>query len=338
MSFKYHIMVAAALLSLSQGLQAATLKVATLSPEGSSWMKKFRAADKEIRTQTNNRVKFKFYPGGVMGDDNAVLRKIKIRQLQGGALTGGSLAKYYPDSQIYALPLRFNSLGEVEHVRKTIDPIVEQGFQDGGFETFGLAGGGFAYIMSKEPITHPEHLQSRKVWAPGNDNATKASFDAFDISPIPLSIGDVLAGMQTGLIDTVATSPVGAVTLQWHTQINYVTEVPIIYIYAVMAIERKAFAKLKKDDQAIVKKVMSRVFAEIDVENKQDNDKALAALAKQGIEILQPNNEEMTAWRGLGQKAVKRLVDSNVISNDMLKTLEQEMTSYQHQRFTGGSR
>ncbi|MCU7941035.1 MAG: TRAP transporter substrate-binding protein DctP [gamma proteobacterium symbiont of Bathyaustriella thionipta] len=74
-------------------VQAKTFKIATLSPDGSDWMQKMRSGAKEIKQKTNGRVKFKFYPGGVMGDDQAVLRKIRIGQLHGGALGGGSLIK-----------------------------------------------------------------------------------------------------------------------------------------------------------------------------------------------------------------------------------------------------
>lgn len=297
---------------------SATLKIATLSPEGSAWMVKFRAAAKEIKQRTDNRVKLKFYPGGVMGDDASVLKKIRIRQLHGGAMTGGSLARFYPDSLVYSLPVRFDDLQQVKQVRGAVDKDIVKGFEEGGFVTFGLAGGGFAYIMSKEPIAQPDDLKGRKTWAPSVDAATVAAFDAFSISPIPLPIGDVLASLQTGLIDTVATSPVGAITLQWHTQIKHVTKVPLIYVYAVMAIENKAFNKLSDEHQSVVREVIGRAFAEIDVENEADNEKALAALVGQGINIITPNETQMKAWKSLGQKAIVNMVNNGAISGEMV--------------------
>ena len=85
-----------ALLTLSFFLSSSStfaivLKIATVSPEGATWMVEMREGAKEIEKRTEGRVKFKFYSGGVMGSDESVLRKIKIGQLQGGAVTGGSL-------------------------------------------------------------------------------------------------------------------------------------------------------------------------------------------------------------------------------------------------------
>jgi TRAP-type C4-dicarboxylate transport system substrate-binding protein len=57
-------------LLLSMSVNAATtLKIATLSPEGTGWMIELRAAAKAIRQRTDDEVKLKIYPGGVMGDD-----------------------------------------------------------------------------------------------------------------------------------------------------------------------------------------------------------------------------------------------------------------------------
>lgn len=312
---------------LTFSVSAKTLKIATLTPEGSAWMQKMRKAASQIKTQTDGRVKLKIYPGGVMGDDKAVLKKIKIRQLHGGAMAGGSLARFYPDSQVYSLPLKFDDLGQVGKVRKEIDAIIEQGYEDGGFVTFGLAGGGFAYIMSKEPISHPDDLKGRKSWAPNSEAATVAAFDTFSISPIPLPLGDVLAGLQTGLIDTVATSPVAAITLQWHTQIKHVTKVPLIYLYAVMAIEKKAFNKLKAEDQEIVRKAISTAFAEMDVDSVADNEKAMAALQAQGINVIEPNAEQLKAWKTLGDKAAVAMVTGGAVSQQIVDKLDGLLSS-----------
>jgi len=79
---------------------AATLKIATISPEGSMWMEKMRKGADQVEKETEKRVAMKFYPGGVMGNDNAVLRKIRIGQLQGGAFVAGSLSQFFPANQI----------------------------------------------------------------------------------------------------------------------------------------------------------------------------------------------------------------------------------------------
>ena len=206
---------------------AVKLKIATLSPQGSMWMVKMQAGAKEVAQKTNSRVTFKFYPGAVMGEDETVLKKIRAGQLHGGAMVGGSLSRFFPANQIYAQPLKFSQIEEVDHVRKHLDQYIVDGLDENGFVTFGLMGAGFAYIMSKNPIETVEDLRTQKVWVLPENKSSQESLQAFGVTPIPLSLSDVLTGLQTGLINTVATSPVGAITLQWHDQIKYVTNLKL---------------------------------------------------------------------------------------------------------------
>jgi TRAP-type C4-dicarboxylate transport system substrate-binding protein len=89
------------LMVLSSTVDAVTLKIATLAPDGTSWMKQMRKGAAEISGRTDGRVKIKIYPGGVMGNTNTVLQKMRIGQLQGAAFTGSSLSQVHPDAQLY---------------------------------------------------------------------------------------------------------------------------------------------------------------------------------------------------------------------------------------------
>jgi TRAP-type transport system periplasmic protein len=68
------VMTVLATLSLAASAHAATLKIATLAPEGSSWMREMRAAGDALKAGTEGRVELKFFPGGVMGNGETVLR------------------------------------------------------------------------------------------------------------------------------------------------------------------------------------------------------------------------------------------------------------------------
>ncbi len=319
---------AALSLSLSAVADAKTFKIATLSPDGSFWMVTMKAAAKEIAEKTDDRVKFRFYPGGVMGNDKSVLKKIRIGQLQGGAFSGGAFASKAPDTQIYNVPLLFETYDEVDYVRAQIDPELEQAFKNAGYVSFGLAEGGFAYIMSKKSIASADDLKKNKVWVPSDDVASQSATDSFGVAPVSLSISDVLTGLQTGLINTVAASPIGAIALQWHTQVEYVLDLPIIYIYAVLAIDQKAFGKISDEDQAVVTKAMRAAFKKMDVQNRKDNQNAFAALEKQGIKTVTPDAEQLKAWKQKAVVAAATFADRGKIDPAISKKVEKLLIEY----------
>jgi TRAP-type transport system periplasmic protein len=312
--------------------QAMRFKIATLSPEGSVWMEKMREGAEELARKTDNRVMIKYYPGGVMGDDKAVLRKIRIGQLHGGAVVGGSLSNFYPDDQIYSLPLMFRSFEEVDYVRKHLDHTIAEGLEKGGFVTFGIAEGGFAYVMSTVPIRTVEEMRRQKVWIPDNDPMIFEAVKAFDITPFPLSIADVRAGLQTGLINTVTTPPIGAVALQWHTQINYLMYEPFLYIYGVLAVDRKAFAKISSHDQRIFRDIMGRIFHELDSLNRKDNVKALEVLRNQGVEFIKPLDDAMEKWYADARAVPERLINAGKLSQGMVNILENLLNDYRSKK------
>jgi len=307
---------------------AVSLKIATLSPDGTSWMKKMRAAAKTIKKKTSRRVKIKFYPGGVMGNDQAVLKKIRIRQLHGGAVTGGTLIPFYPDSQVYNSVLAFETADEVAYVRQHMDKMLIDGFEKGGFVTFGIAESGFNYIMSKKPILSINDLLRQKAWIPAGDDNALEMVKTLSVTPIPLPIGDVLAGLQTGLIDTVAISPIGALALQWHTQIKYITDMPLLYSYGILAIDKEAFNKINKPDRKIVRAVLEKTFHEIDIQNKKDNVEALQALRNLGIEFIKPNSEQRKEWKYNVDIAEKKLIDSGKLSQESVSILNKHIQDY----------
>ena len=293
---------------------AKTIKIATLSPDGAMWMQEMRAGAEEIKKRTQGRVKFKFYPGGVMGSDENVLRKMRIGQLQGGAVTTGSLSGVYPDIDIYGLPYLFSSLEQVDYVREKMDQFLLDNLEKKGFVSFGIGEGGFSYMMSDSSLYTVEDVRKQKVWVPGGNKVGEAVFSSAEVSPVTLPISDVLTGLQTGLVNTVITSPIGAIALQWHTRVKYVIDVPLTYITAMLVIDKKAFNKIKKEDQAVVREVMGAAFKRIDSANRRDNLAAQDALKQQGIKYVSLPKDSLDAWYAIGDKAIKKLQKNNSYS------------------------
>jgi len=276
---------------------AADIKIATVAPDGSRWMQQMRAGAEEVNARTAGRVTLKFYPGGVMGNDAQVLRKIRIGQLQGGAFTAGGLAERYNGLNLYGIPLLFNSLDEIDAVRAQLDPELAAGLDRAGFVTFGFIEGGFANLFSNEPIRSVDDMRRKKVWVPEGDAISFLAMQTMGLSPSVLPVTDVLTGLQTGLIEITFASPVAALVLQWHTKVKYVTDLPLSYSMGVFAIEKGAYSALSAEDQHVVREVMGRYVQQLDHEARDDNRKATEVLAKAGLTTVTVDNADVASWR-----------------------------------------
>ncbi len=313
---------------LSTPAMAVTFKVATVSPDGSMWMKQLREGAAEISARTEDRVSFKFYPGGVMGDDKAVLRKIRSGQLHGAVLTAGGLNQVYPDIELYGLPMVFNDAAEVDHIRGQMDDTLLSGLSGKGYVGFGIAEVGFAYAMSKSSVATFEEVRAQKVWIPDGDPGAELAVRTFDISPIPLSIADVLGGLQTGLINTVAVPPVGAIALQWHTQLKYVFDLPLLYVYGLLAVRDRQFDRLDAADQAVVREVMGNVVRRVDAQNRTDHQRAVEVLKMQGLSFNVPTPTERERWVGLADQAANEMTSQGILSPDLVEKLNGMLVDY----------
>jgi TRAP-type C4-dicarboxylate transport system substrate-binding protein len=307
---------------------AVDIKIATVAPDGSRWMQQMRAGAEEVSTRTGGRVAFKFYPGGVMGNDAQVLRKIRIGQLQGGAFTAGGLGERYGALNLYGIPLLFRSLGEIDAVRAEFDAELAAGLDRAGFATFGFIEGGFANLLANEPIRSIEDMRRKKVWVPEGDAISFMVMEALDLSPAVLPVTDVLTGLQTGLIDIAFASPVAALVLQWHTKVKYITDLPVSYSMGVFAIEKDVFTALSPEDQRTVREVMGRHIEGLDREAREDNRKAAEVLARAGLQTVTVNAAEVEGWRRTIETLLPRLRERPELDAAMLDRMLAVLADY----------
>jgi TRAP-type C4-dicarboxylate transport system substrate-binding protein len=316
-----------ALLLCAAPLQAATLKIATLAPEGSAWMVAMREAAKEVEVATDGRVKIKFYPGGVMGNDSTVLKKIRLGQLHGGALTGTELAAVTPNAPIYGLPFLFSSRDEVAAARSALDAELASELEAAGFRMISLSGVGFALLMSSADISSRQALESRKVWVPQGDVISEVTFRSGGIAPVPLPLADVFTALQSGLVDTVGNTPAGAIALQWHSNLRQVLDLPLAYIVGYVVLQERAFSRLSDADQQTLLDAFRRGSERIEAGNRQADAQALQALVELGVKLVPPSPEEVERWRRIGTEVGDQLVAEGKLDGRLLSQLRQAIAA-----------
>lgn len=307
---------------------AVVLKIATLAPDGTSWMNEMRAAGKNIAKRTNNRVKLKFYPGGIMGNEKAVLRKMRIGQLHGSAFTNGTLAKLAPENQIYSMPLKFRTYEEMTYVRSKLDHVLLKSLYEKGYTAYKIAGDGFAYLLSKNPVSNLTELAKEKVWVPKGDIISRAMLEELGISPISLPLTDVLTGLQTGLFTTVGAPPGFAIALQWHTKVKYLADMPMFFSYGALVFSNKSLKRIKPADQKVMREEISKTFEILNKQNWSNNQKAKQALKQLGIKFVHPTEKDMVEMRKLADNVTAKLIKQGVFLGDMVKEVNALLKQY----------
>jgi TRAP-type C4-dicarboxylate transport system substrate-binding protein len=293
-------------LHFAEGQSPVIIKLATLAPEGSPWIQVLKAAADEAQQKTGNAVQFKIYPGGVMGDERDMVRKMHIGQLQAAMLSSASLASMYPEIDVLQTPFLFDSYPETDFVVGKMQDGFKSGLEKNGYVALGWSEAGFVYLMSTVPVETLELLRKAKVWIWNDSPMSKAIFEEAGVIGVPLSISDVLVGLQTGLVEVVYVPPSVAVALQWFTRIKYITDAPLNYMLGGLVAKKEAFDKIDPQHQSVVKEVFQRHMTRLKEIIRAENQEALTVMQKQGIKLISPGKAQIADYKAISEKAMQK--------------------------------
>ena len=303
------------------------IKMGTLAPEGSSWMKTINTLNTEVTKKTENKVQFKIYPGGVLGDEMDMLRKMRIGQIQCAALTAGGLSVLFKEIDVFQIPFLFQTYDEVDATLKKMDSFFRKGFEDNGYVFLGWSEAGFLYLMSTVPIASVSDLKKAKVWVWEDSPMSKAIFDEAGVKAIPLTIPDVLVGLQTGLVDVVYAPPTGAISLQWFTKVKYLTDVPLVYLAGGVVVKKDIFKQISQSSQNFISESFQQHLDQLKIITRNENRDAIKVMVKNGVKIITPSKDQIDEYKRLSNKAMGH-ISGQTFSNKVLDEVTSLLESY----------
>lgn len=307
---------------------AFVLKFATLAPQGSTWMNIISDWANKVEKESQGRLKFKLYGGGVSGDEPDVLRKIRFGQLHGGAMTGHGIGYIYSPARVLEIPFLFRSYDEVDHVRAQLMPEIREGFHQNGFELIGWMEVGFIQLFSRVPIYSIEDMKKRRIWLWQGDPLGTAFFEASGLAPVPLPITEVFTSLSTGLIDTTIAPPLGAIAFQWFTKTPYMTDIPVMDGIGGLIVSRKFFDGLPKDLQQLLRRTGEEAGTRLLVETRRDNEKSLAVLKKNGVTFTSEWKDKDSDLYDLRDRAAAMLAKDGYIPAPFYEKARKSLNDY----------
>lgn len=296
-------------------------KVGSLAPEGSIWTTRFNDFAREVLSKSNGEVGFKAYPGGVMGDDRAMYRKMRIGQLHGGGFTMIGIGEVVPDFRVLGIPCLFNSYEEVDQLTPKLMPRFQKAFSDKGLLLLALTEVGFVHTMSTLPLASLSELKKTRTWVPSGDSLNMIFLDTLGVVPIPLAIPDVLPALQTGMLDTVFNSFYGAIVLQWFTRIQYISDLPFAYAYGAFVLDRRKFSRLSPEQVDIVKSAAKKHFGLLVRDSRKSNKESLQVLKDNDVKVIAAADGEKERLRAFYDTAVQKMAGT-VFSREIFEESE----------------
>jgi len=289
-----------------------TIKMATLAPKGSSWETVLGEMGQKWREASNGQVVLQVYPGGVVGDENDMVRKIRIGQIQAAAISSNGLSEIDRGSNALMIPLLLDSYEELDYVRNRLSPQLEERIQKKGFVVLNWGDAGWARFFTQEPMTKPAELQRMKLftWAGAPDTADL--WKAAGFNPVPLAITDLLPGLQTGLINAFAAPPLTALAFQWFGLAKHMADLKLAPVVGATVISKSTWDRISPDVQEAMRKAAREAGDRLNQEVRRLDDEAIQAMQERGLTVHHVDETATAEWINTVKTAYPKLRDTMI--------------------------
>ena len=329
--FRKFLLVAFIFCLMSQLIWAKKIdiKMATLAPEGTEWHGLLVELGQQWKVVTDGDVRLRIYPGGVVGDERDMIRKMRIGQIHGAAISNEGMTEINPYFTTFYMPMMYQSYDEVDFVRDRLSNELLNKTEENGFKILTMVDVGWAYWFSTEPIYTPDDLKNNKIFIWAGDYKSAQLYEKHGYQPVPLAMTDVLSGLQTGLITSIGFNPLYALAQQLFGIADNMLDMKWGNLTAAIIIDLKTWNKIKPEYQESMLSVAKSIGDGFQQKNRYDSDKSVEVMKKYGLKVNTPTPEQVKIWdeliNSMGPDIRGSLIEENAF--DRLMEIKKEMES-----------
>lgn len=298
------VALAAFILAAATGQAAAqTIKMGTLAPKGSPWFDIMQDMTDAWSDASDGKLTVRIYPGGAIGDERDMVRKMGIGQLHGAMLTMEGLAMIVPEIQIFSLPLLLRTDEEVDYVLERIGPDLEKLFEARGYKILNWGDAGWIQLFANQPIQHPDELRRLKLFSQAGADVFIDAWRAQGFQPVPLPATDILPALQSGMIDAFFTTPVAALSLQWFGKAPHMTEIRTAKMVGATVLTMKAWKRIAARTRPAILAAAAEAGQQSRERIRDFEVEAVEAMTSYGLVVHPLTPESQSEWEAIARKS-----------------------------------
>lgn len=321
-----------ALWQQGQSLEAAQrIRLGTLAPKGSSYHNELKKMGQEWKESTQRSLSLTIYPGGSMGGESEIVRRMRIGQLQAGLLTAVGLSEIEPSvSGLQNFPLMFESLEEVDYIGAKLQPLLEERLEEKGFKVLFWVNAGWVHFFTKTPIAAPDDLRQLKLFSWAGSPEVVNLYKEAGFHPVPLETKDILPGLQTGLITAVPMPPIYANATQVDTKAPHMLDLNWAPLVGAAVLTTRAWNRLDADAKTTVMEIAKASGERIQKTDREDAAKAIAAMKKRGLQVHKISDKTKAQWKQAAEE-VYPLIRGKIIPADVFDRVDGWLSEFRRQ-------
>jgi TRAP-type C4-dicarboxylate transport system substrate-binding protein len=293
---KFAIVALIALVSTASNADT-VIKLATVAPKDSIWHMHLKKIDQRWQLASNGEVRLRIY-AGTLGDEDDILRRVRVGQLDAAAISTAGLSAIDKATQAMHIPLAFISNEEMEYVRDGVAKQLESLLAAKGFRVLTWAEVGWVHFFTKDPVATPDDLRKQKlfVWSNGDSANSERLWQDLGFNTISLSSIDILPALQTGMITAFQAPPLMALANQWFPFTPYMTDLRWAPLTGATIITEKAWQKIPARFHQELAQIVQEEAPNLQKDVRDLEQQAKDAMVKRGLKIVAVDQAAMDAW------------------------------------------
>ena len=331
--FVFRWMLLSLLMTIPLQAQGRTIVVnmGTLAPEGTAWHDALLQMKLDWNRISRGRVVLRIFPSGVQGDENTMIRKMRIGQLQAVAVSGNGLSRIEPAISCLQIPLMLDSYEELDYVRDRLAPQLEGMLEQKGFKILNWADGGWVRFFTKRPASTLDDIRDMKLLISAGDPDTEILYKYFGFRVVPLPYTEVLTALQTGLIEAVQGPPLYAMVEQWFGLATNMTEVKWSPLVGATVISNRVWERIPANMRPELLEAARTAGRRLLTEIRQLNEDAVPAMTKRGLNVVKPDTAALVSWSFEAKNAYPKL-RGDYVSADLFDEVERLRNEFRSQQ------
>jgi len=273
------------------------IKLATLVPAGSPWHDLLQEMGEEWKKASNGQVELRIYPGGTAGDEGAMVRKMRIGQLQGAMITTTGMANISTAINAFVMPLAIDSYEKLDRVRQDLGDKLVAHYKEKGFVILNWGDAGWVrfFVNTSDPSVKSVRKEKMFVWA-GDDRIVELWKQA-GFNTVPLSATDMLPALQTGMVNAYPTTAVMSLSSQWFAFTPYMIDLPWAPLVGATLVTKRAWDKVPDSVKPELQHIAQETGLKLRNEIRVLEEKAIQEMQKRGLTIIELNEKQREKWQ-----------------------------------------
>ncbi len=306
---------------------ALTIKIGSSAPEGSPWDLALDAMATEWAEITDNRVQVRIYPGGSVGNEADVLRKVRIGQLQGAVVTLGGLTSISSDMLIFCLPLFIRNDTELDYVLDIMQPELLNIIEDKGFSLIAWQTAGWVRPFAKKPVLYPEDLKAFKLALPIDNAAFIQAWKSIGYHIVQITSNEYMTALQTGMVEALINPPLVTASFQWFALANHMCEIDLAPLVGGLVIDNRVWSRIPEEYRSKLLQAAHDTIYPLHDATAGLTEQAIRLMEENGLVSYSVDEEVMTAWITDLTRSYNRIIGVS-IDPDFFSEMEAHLESF----------